>query len=56
MEEDNMIEKKKEEPVYETLEQNACMIISRDDKGILVACNKEGDIKLKRVLYPVSEE
>ncbi|MCK4736068.1 MAG: hypothetical protein KAT65_26670 [Methanophagales archaeon] len=51
-----MTEKKKEEPVYETLEQNACMIISRDDKGILVACNKEGDIKLKRILYPASEE
>jgi hypothetical protein len=56
MEENNMIEKKKEEPVYEKLEPNACMIISRDDKGVLVACNKDGDVKLKRVLYPTSEE
>ena len=51
-----MIEKKEEEPIYEKLEPNACMIISRDDKGVLVACNKDGDVKLQRVPYPTSEE
>jgi hypothetical protein len=49
-----MVERnKEEEPIYEKLSPNECMIISRDDKGILIACNKDGDIELKRVSYPI---
>ena len=49
-----MVERnKEEEPIYEKLSPNECMIISRDAKGILIACNKDGDIQLKRVSYPV---
>ena len=51
-----MVEKRSEEPVYEKLTPNECMIISRDAKGLLVACNEDGDIKLKRVPYPTPED
>jgi len=42
-------EKSKEEPVYEKLNLNECMIISKGEKGILIACNKDGDVELKRI-------
>ena len=51
-----MIEKKKEEPIYETLSINECMLLSRDDEGVLFACNENGNVKLKRVPYPTSKE
>ena len=51
-----MIENRREEPVYEKLTPKECMIISRDAKGLLVACNEDGDIKLKRVPYPTPED
>lgn len=51
-----MIEKKKEEPIYEKLSLNECMVLSRDDDGILVACNEKGNVTLKRVPYPTSKE
>lgn len=47
-----MPERKREEPIYEKLGPNECIILSRDEDGVLVACNKDGDIKLKRVPYP----
>ena len=46
----------KEEPVYEKLNLNECMIISKGEKGILIACNKDGDVELKRIPYPKSDE
>ncbi len=49
-------DKKKEMPVYEHLAPNECMIISKTDKDILVACNSEGDIKVKRVPLPKRED
>ncbi len=52
MKDDNRVENRREEPIYEKLNPKECMIISRDAKGVLVACNEDGDIKLKRVLYP----
>lgn len=50
-----MHERKREEPIYEKLRPNECMIVSKDDDGILVACNKDGYIKLKRIPYPRQE-
>jgi len=46
------VSKKKDEPVYETLEPNSCMIISKSSKDVLVACNEKGQVKLKRVKIP----
>ena len=43
---------KKEIPIYERLAKGECLVILRDDDGVLVACNKNGDIALKRVPYP----
>jgi hypothetical protein len=43
---------KKEVPIYERLADGECLILLRDDSGILVTCNKKGDIALKRVPYP----
>lgn len=45
-----------EEPIYERLSPNECLIISRDNKGILVVCNKDGDIEVKRISYPIQKE
>ena len=56
MEDNNMVETMREEPIYEKLNPRECMIISRDDKGVLVACNEDGNIKLKRVSYPTPED
>jgi len=41
-----------DEPIYEKISQGECMIISKGKDGVLVACNKNGDIELKRVKYP----
>lgn len=42
-------QKARTEPIYEKLGPNECLIISRDTKGILVACNEDGKVTLKRV-------
>ena len=44
--------KKKEEPVYERLGPNDCLIISKSDKELLVACNEDGKLKVKKVPIP----
>jgi len=43
---------KREVPIYERLAEGECLVILRDDDGVLVACNKKGDIALKRLPYP----
>jgi hypothetical protein len=43
---------KKEIPIYERLAEGECLVILRDEDGVLVACNKKGDVALKRVPYP----
>lgn len=48
--------KKKEEPIYEKLEPGSCLIISKTDSDVLFACNKDGEIKLRRVEIPGKEE
>ncbi|GEM_PF-4268100 len=45
-------ETKEEIPIYEKLAPGECLIISRDERGILVACNKGGEIEIKRIPYP----
>jgi hypothetical protein len=44
--------RKKEEPIYEKLEPNSCMVISKSSKDVLFACNEKGTVKLKRVKIP----
>lgn len=44
--------KKKEEPVYEKLDPDSCMIISKTDKDVLIACNEKGRVKLQRIKIP----
>lgn len=39
-------------PVYEKLEPGSCYIISRSRKDLLVACNVEGKVEVKRVPIP----
>ena len=42
-----------EEPIYEVLNPNAVLIISKNEDGLLVACNSNlGDVRLERVKYP----
>lgn len=43
-------------PICEKISPRECLIISRDDKSILVACNNNGTIELNRISYPKSEE
>ena len=38
--------------IYERLAPGECLIISRDEKGILVACNKNGELEIKKIPYP----
>ena len=45
-----------EVPIYETLNHNDVLIISKDEEGLLVASNHLGDVQLKRVKYPEVEE
>ena len=42
----------KEEPIYETLNTNEVLIISKNKEGVLVACNRLGVVQLERVKYP----
>ena len=43
----------KEEPIYEVLNPYDCLLISKNEDGILVACNDEkGKVHLERVPYP----
>jgi len=48
-------EKKSEAPIYEKLDPNSCLIISRTSDDVLVACNKDGEITLKRIPIPKKE-
>lgn len=41
-----------EEPIYETLNHNDVLIISKSEAGYLVASNYLGDVQLKRIKYP----
>ncbi len=43
-------------PIYEKIAPGECLIISRDKNSILIACNKDGEVKLERVSYPKSVE
>ena len=45
-----------EEPIYEVLDKYECLIISKNEEGLLVACNTCGIVELKRVKYPKEEE
>jgi len=49
-------QKNKKEPVYEHLGPNECLIISKTDEELLVACNKEGEVHIKRIRIPDKEE
>ena len=42
----------KDEPIYETLNINEALIISKDKEGVLVASNRLGVVRLERVKYP----
>ena len=43
----------KEEPIYEVLNPYDCLLISKNEDGILVACSSEkGKVHLERVPYP----
>jgi hypothetical protein len=44
-----------EAPIYEILKPNESLIISRNEEGILVACNRNGEVEIKRILYPSSD-
>ncbi len=43
---------KEEEPIFERLGPKECLIISRTDKELIVACNEDGEIKVKRIPIP----
>lgn len=45
----------KEIPIYERLAPKECLIISKTSKELIVACNVEGEIKVKRVPIPQEE-
>ena len=43
----------KEEPIYEVLNPYDCLLISKNEDGLLVACSDEkGKVHLERVPYP----
>jgi len=46
----------REEYVYERLEPKECLIISKTEKDLLVACNEDGNLVLKRIPLPEKEE
>jgi len=46
------VSKRKRTPIYEKLEPNACYIINRSNEDLLVACNNNGEIEVKRVPIP----
>ena len=41
-----------EEPIYETLGDNDVLIISKNEEGLLVVSNRNGNVQIKRVKYP----
>ena len=41
-----------ETPIYKTLCHNEVLIISKDNKGVLVARNQLGFVHIERVKYP----
>ncbi len=41
--------RKKEIPVYERLGPKECLVVSKTDDSILVACNEDGKVRLRRV-------
>lgn len=41
-----------EEPIYETLNHNDVLIISKSEEGCLVASNHFGNVELERIKYP----
>ena len=47
---------KNEIPIYEKIGPGECLIISRTDKNIIVACNKNGEIEVKKISYPKEED
>ena len=50
------MQERREEPIYERLQPKECLIISKSDKDVLVACNVDGEIKLKRIPIPAAEK
>lgn len=52
----SMVEEKRQTgktiPVYEKLEPGSCYIINRSNKDLLVACNVNGKVEVKRVPIP----
>jgi len=44
-----------EVPIYETLNHNEVLIISKSEEGLLVATNHLGAVELKKVQYPKEE-
>ena len=45
-----------EEPIYEVLSPGDCLVISKNEEGLLVACIMGGKMELRRVKYPKEEE
>ncbi len=43
---------RKAEPVYERLGPKECLILERTEEELLVACNEEGKVVVKRVKLP----
>jgi len=43
---------KKAEPVYERLGPKECLILERTEEELLVACNDEGKVVVRRVKLP----
>ena len=41
-----------EEPIYETLGDNDVLIISKNEEGLLVVSNRNGNVQIERVKYP----
>jgi hypothetical protein len=39
-------------PVYEKLDPGSCYILSKTEKDLLVACNIDGKVEVKRVPIP----
>jgi len=42
--------------IYEKLDPDSCLIISRTSEDVLVACNKDGEITIKRIAIPKKEK
>ena len=43
------------EPIYERLGPGECLILERTDEELLVACNDEGQVVVKKVPLPGRE-